>query len=55
MGEVGGAEAEHRDLQLLDDAVDAPDEDVTAGWFEGRAQRVFERRSDDRFLPRSRR
>jgi tRNA-Thr(GGU) m(6)t(6)A37 methyltransferase TsaA len=32
---------------------DAPAEDVQAGWFEGRAERVFERRSDDRFPPRS--
>jgi tRNA-Thr(GGU) m(6)t(6)A37 methyltransferase TsaA len=34
---------------------DAPQEDVRAGWFEGRAERVFRRRSDDRFAMRSRR
>ena len=44
------------DLKPYVPLFDAPDEaDVRAGWFEGRAERVFERRSDDRFLPRSRR
>ena len=43
------------DLKPYVPLFDAPGEDVTAGWFDGRAQRVFERRSDDRFLPRSRR
>ena len=27
--------------------------EVRSGWFEGRAERVFDRRSDDRFAPRS--
>jgi len=31
-----------------------PSSDVRAGWFEGRAERVFRRRSDDRFVLRSR-
>ena len=44
------------DLKPYVPLFDAPDEaDVKAGWFEGRAERVFERRSDDRFIPRSRR
>ena len=44
------------DLKPYVPLFDAPDEaDVKAGWFEGRAARVFERRSDDRFIPRSRR
>jgi len=44
------------DLKPYVPLFDAPSEaDVKAGWFEGRAERVFERRSDDRFLPRSRR
>jgi len=43
------------DLKPYVPLFDAPGEDVRAGWFEGRAERVFERRSDDRFLPRSRR
>jgi tRNA-Thr(GGU) m(6)t(6)A37 methyltransferase TsaA len=43
------------DLKPYVPLFDAPDEDVVTGWFEGRAERVFERRSDDRFLPRSRR
>jgi tRNA-Thr(GGU) m(6)t(6)A37 methyltransferase TsaA len=43
------------DLKPYVPLFDTPDEEVTAGWFEGRAERVFERRSDDRFLPRSRR
>ncbi len=34
---------------------DVPGENVSAGWFEARAERVFRRRSDDRFAPRSRR
>jgi tRNA-Thr(GGU) m(6)t(6)A37 methyltransferase TsaA len=34
---------------------DMPGEDVRSGWFESRAERVFSRRSDDRFEPRSRR
>lgn len=43
------------DLKPYVPLFDAPGDEVTAGWFEGRAERVFERRSDDRFLPRSRR
>jgi tRNA-Thr(GGU) m(6)t(6)A37 methyltransferase TsaA len=34
---------------------DVPGTDVLSGWFESRAERVFRRRSDDRFEPRSRR
>jgi tRNA (adenine37-N6)-methyltransferase len=34
---------------------DVPQEDVRSGWFDGRAERVFRRRSDDRFEPRSQR
>jgi tRNA (adenine37-N6)-methyltransferase len=34
---------------------DSPPGDIRAGWFEGRAERVFERTSDDRFARRSRR
>ena len=34
---------------------DVPGEDVRSGWFERRAERIFHRRSDDRFEPRSRR
>jgi tRNA-Thr(GGU) m(6)t(6)A37 methyltransferase TsaA len=43
------------DLKPYVPLFDTPDGAVKAGWFEGRAERVFERRSDDRFLPRSRR
>jgi tRNA-Thr(GGU) m(6)t(6)A37 methyltransferase TsaA len=43
------------DLKPYVPLFDAPGEDVRTGWFERRAERVFERRSDDRFLPRSRR
>jgi len=43
------------DLKPYVPLFDAPEDDVRTGWFEGRAERVFERRSDDRFLPRSRR
>ena len=43
------------DLKPYVPLFDTPTEDVRAGWFEGRAERVFERRSDDRFFPRSRR
>jgi tRNA-Thr(GGU) m(6)t(6)A37 methyltransferase TsaA len=43
------------DLKPYVPLFDTPAEDVRAGWFEGRAERVFERRSDDRFFPRSRR
>jgi tRNA-Thr(GGU) m(6)t(6)A37 methyltransferase TsaA len=43
------------DLKPYVPLFDAPAADVRAGWFEGRAERVFERRSDDRFFPRSRR
>jgi len=43
------------DLKPYVPLFDTPPEDVRAGWFEGRAERVFERRSDDRFFPRSRR
>jgi tRNA (adenine37-N6)-methyltransferase len=34
---------------------DSPASDVRSGWFEGRAEHVFDRRSDDRFELRSRR
>ena len=34
---------------------DSPPGEIRAGWFEGRAERVYERRSDDRFARRSRR
>ncbi|HEY8104134.1 MAG TPA: tRNA (N6-threonylcarbamoyladenosine(37)-N6)-methyltransferase TrmO [Gaiellaceae bacterium] len=34
---------------------DSPKTPVSAGWFEGRAERIFERTSDDRFERRSRR
>jgi tRNA-Thr(GGU) m(6)t(6)A37 methyltransferase TsaA len=43
------------DLKPYVPLFDAPADDVRAGWFEGRAERVFERRSDGRFFPRSRR
>jgi tRNA (adenine37-N6)-methyltransferase len=43
------------DLKPYVPLFDTPDEAVKAGWFEGRAERIFVRRSDDRFLPRSRR
>ena len=43
------------DLKPYVPLFDTPAADVRAGWFEEGAQRVFERRSDDRFLPRSRR
>ena len=42
------------DLKPYVPLFDAPGEDVVAGWFEGRAERVFERTSDGRFTPRSR-
>jgi tRNA-Thr(GGU) m(6)t(6)A37 methyltransferase TsaA len=43
------------DLKPYVPLFDTPADEVRAGWFEGRAERVFERRSDDRFFPRSRR
>jgi tRNA-Thr(GGU) m(6)t(6)A37 methyltransferase TsaA len=43
------------DLKPYVPLFDVPGEDVRYGWFEGRAERVFRRRSDDRFAPRSRR
>ena len=43
------------DLKPYVPLFDAPGEDVRYGWFEGRAERVFMRRSDDRFAMRSRR
>jgi tRNA-Thr(GGU) m(6)t(6)A37 methyltransferase TsaA len=43
------------DLKPYVPLFDAPGDEVRAGWFETRAERIFERRSDDRFLPRSRR
>jgi tRNA (adenine37-N6)-methyltransferase len=42
------------DLKPFVPLFDTPSSDVSAGWFEGRAERVFQRRSDDRFVPRSR-
>lgn len=41
------------DLKPYVPLFDAPVEDVVAGWFEGRAERVFERTSDTRFTPRT--
>ena len=43
------------DLKPYVPLFDAPQDDVRYGWFEGRAERVFRRRSDDRFAMRSRR
>ena len=43
------------DLKPYVPLFDVPAEDIRSGWFEGRAERVFRRRSDDRFAPRSRR
>ncbi len=43
------------DLKPFVPLFDTPADDVRTGWFEGRAERVFERRSDDRFAMRSRR
>ena len=43
------------DLKPFVPLFDTPAADVRAGWFEGRAERVFRRRSDDRFAMRSRR
>jgi tRNA (adenine37-N6)-methyltransferase len=43
------------DLKPYVPLFDAPSDDVRFGWFEGRAERVFARRSDDRFAMRSRR
>ena len=43
------------DLKPFVPLFDTPSSEVHAGWFEGRAERVFERRSDDRFALRSRR
>jgi hypothetical protein len=43
------------DLKPYVPLFDAPQDEVHTGWFEGRAERVFRRRSDDRFAMRSRR
>jgi tRNA (adenine37-N6)-methyltransferase len=43
------------DLKPYVPLFDVAGEDVRSGWFEGRAERVFRRRSDDRFALRSRR
>lgn len=43
------------DLKPFVTLFDTPDSAVRTGWFEGRAERVFERTSDDRFALRSRR
>jgi tRNA (adenine37-N6)-methyltransferase len=43
------------DLKPYVPLFDVPGENVRSGWFDGRAERVFRRRSDDRFAPRSRR
>lgn len=43
------------DLKPYVPLFDSPQTPVRAGWFEGRAERVFRRRSDDRFAMRSRR
>ena len=43
------------DLKPFVPLFDTPASDVRTGWFEGRAERVFRRRSDDRFAMRSRR
>ena len=43
------------DLKPFVSLFDTPPDDVRTGWFEGRAERVFERTSDDRFAMRSRR
>lgn len=41
------------DLKPYVPLFDVPGENVRSGWFDGRAERVFRRRSDDRFAPRS--
>jgi tRNA (adenine37-N6)-methyltransferase len=43
------------DLKPFVPLFDTPESDVRTGWFEGRAERVFEQTSDDRFAMRSRR
>jgi tRNA-Thr(GGU) m(6)t(6)A37 methyltransferase TsaA len=43
------------DLKPFVPLFDTPGGEIRAGWFEGRAERVFERTSDDRFALRSRR
>jgi tRNA-Thr(GGU) m(6)t(6)A37 methyltransferase TsaA len=43
------------DLKPFVPLFDTPSSSVRSGWFEGRAERVFQRRSDDRFTMRSRR
>jgi tRNA (adenine37-N6)-methyltransferase len=43
------------DLKPYVPLFDVPEGEVRAGWFEGRAERVFVRMSDDRFARRSRR
>ncbi len=43
------------DLKPFVPLFDTPGSEVCTGWFEGRAERVFERTSDDRFALRSRR
>ncbi len=43
------------DLKPYVPLFDTPQQEVRFGWFEGRAERVFRRRSDERFAMRSRR
>ncbi len=43
------------DLKPFVSLFDTPATAVSTGWFEGRAERVFQRKSDDRFAMRSRR
>jgi tRNA (Thr-GGU) A37 N-methylase len=43
------------DLKPYVPLFDTPKQEVRFGWFEGRAERVFRRRSDDRFAMRSHR
>ena len=43
------------DLKPFVPLFDTPVDEVRTGWFEGRAERVFSRTSDDRFAMRSRR
>jgi tRNA (Thr-GGU) A37 N-methylase len=43
------------DLKPFVPLFDTPSGDIRFGWFEGRAERIFARTSDDRFAMRSRR
>jgi tRNA-Thr(GGU) m(6)t(6)A37 methyltransferase TsaA len=43
------------DLKPYVPLFDNPATETRSGWFEGRAERIFERTSDSRFAPRSRR